>query len=106
VCETLLDGLPLIASDSGGTSELVEDGITGLMFRSGDVEDLTSKLIRIAADPNGLKAMRHHAYARGQKHFSLDRFLSQTFEAYEVLRTRPPVGTSMRIGNRTESLPQ
>ncbi|MBI5316138.1 MAG: glycosyltransferase family 4 protein [Nitrospirae bacterium] len=106
VCETLLDGLPLIASDSGGTSELVEEGITGFMFRSGDVEDLTSKLIKMAADLSGLKAMRRHAYARGQKHFRLNRFLAQTFEAYETLRASPTVGTIMRIGNHKESLHQ
>ncbi|MGL6096764.1 MAG: glycosyltransferase, partial [Fimbriiglobus sp.] len=32
VCETLVDGLPLIASATGGTPELVADGETGLLF--------------------------------------------------------------------------
>jgi glycosyltransferase involved in cell wall biosynthesis len=93
VCETLLDGLPLVAADSGGTPELIEDGLTGLLFRSGDVEDLTSKLIKLVVDPSGLKAMRHHACARGQRLFRLDRFISQTSEAYtSVIPSSPETG--------------
>lgn len=85
VCETLVDGLPLIAADSGGTPELVDDRVTGILFRSGDVEDLTAKLIKVAADPSGLNAMRRHAFARGQKLFRLERFITQTVEAYSTL---------------------
>lgn len=88
VCETLVDGLPVIAADAGGPLELIEDGVTGLFFRSGDVEDLTSKLIMLASDPNRLRAMRRHAYLRGQKQFKLDRLIAQTSEAYATLISR------------------
>src|SRR6185369_9730805 len=81
VCETLVDGLPLIASDSGGTPELVADGQTGLLFRAGEQADLTDKLITLARDPQRLAAMREATFQRGRLHFRLERFIAQTMEA-------------------------
>lgn len=43
-------GLPVVASDSGGLPEVVLDGKTGLLFRSGDVNDLAEKLARILTE--------------------------------------------------------
>jgi glycosyltransferase involved in cell wall biosynthesis len=84
VCETLADGLPLLAASNGGTPELVRDGVTGLLFRSGDAHDLTEKLIALARDPDRLRAMRPAAFARGRDHFTPDRFVRETFEGYEL----------------------
>jgi glycosyltransferase involved in cell wall biosynthesis len=83
VCETLVDGLPLLASANGGTPELVADGETGLLFRSGDGRDLADKLIALARDPARLADMRQAAYQRGQREFTLARFIRQTFDAYD-----------------------
>jgi glycosyltransferase involved in cell wall biosynthesis len=48
-------GRLLLASDIPGSRELLTDGQTGLLFRKGDVDDLTAKTLRAAADP-GLRA--------------------------------------------------
>jgi glycosyltransferase involved in cell wall biosynthesis len=85
VCETLVDGLPLVASASGGTAELVADGETGLLFRAGDADDLTEKLLEIVTDPERLDGMRSRAFERGQRRFRLDRFARETLAAYESL---------------------
>jgi hypothetical protein len=85
VCETLVDGLPLVASASGGTPELVEDGVTGLLFRPGDVKDLTEKLIQLARDPQRISAMRVATFKRGQRDFSVARFVKQVREAWAAL---------------------
>lgn len=85
VCETLVDGLPLVASATGGTPELVEDGVTGLLYRGGDQLDLTEKLIQLVRDPARLKGMRTKAFERGNKYFSLNEFIRQTLAAYETL---------------------
>lgn len=81
-CETLLDGLPLIAADAGGTAELIEDQVTGLLFKGGDVGDLTSKLLTLIGNRARLRMMRHAAYERGQRLFGVERFISETYDAY------------------------
>jgi glycosyltransferase involved in cell wall biosynthesis len=85
VCETLVDGLPLVASASGGTPELVADGETGMLFRPGDVDDLSDKLLQMASDLPRLDAMRARAFERGQRLFTFERFRRETLAAYESL---------------------
>ena len=46
-----------LASDVGGHNELIRDGETGFMFRAGDKQDLTEKIVQIAASRNTLPAI-------------------------------------------------
>jgi glycosyltransferase involved in cell wall biosynthesis len=85
ICETLVDGLPLVASATGGTPELVEDGVTGLLFRSDDVSDFSEKLIQLMRDPARLRKMRMQASERGQRLFTLERFIRETLGTYANL---------------------
>ena len=48
--EAMAAGVPCIISDVTNAVEYIEDGRTGLLFRSGDVEDLARK-IRMMEDP-------------------------------------------------------
>lgn len=50
--EAMAHGLPCIVSDSlPGAMEFVENGVTGLVFKSGDSEDLARKLILLIENP-------------------------------------------------------
>lgn len=88
VCETLVDGLPLIAAANGGTPELVVDGETGLLFEPGNAGDLAAKLVQLARDPWRLGAMREAAFARGRAHFTTERMMRETLEAYRSIGPR------------------
>ncbi len=52
VVEAYATGLPVIASDAGTLPELVRDGQTGFIFRSGDAHLLAGKVIGLHADSN------------------------------------------------------
>ncbi len=45
--EALMAGLPVIGADSGGTKELIDDGVNGLYYKSGNAEDLCLKMISL-----------------------------------------------------------
>lgn len=49
--EAMSNGLPTIASQVGGIGEWLDDGVTGLFFRSGDVADLARCIERVHAAP-------------------------------------------------------
>jgi glycosyltransferase involved in cell wall biosynthesis len=85
VCESLVDGLPLVASASGGTPELVDDGVTGLLFSPGSADELAHRLVELCQDRERLAGMRQAAFARGQRHCSVPRFLNETLAAYASL---------------------
>ena len=66
IAESFLFSKPVIGSNIGGIPELVIDGITGLLFEPGNVEELRNKLLQLWSNEASTKAMgiagRAHAY--------------------------------------------
>ena len=57
LAESFSHALPVIASRLGSMAEIVEDGVTGLLFTPGDADDLAAK-VRWAADhPDEMRRM-------------------------------------------------
>ena len=50
VMEAMAIGLPVIATNIAGTSELVEDGKTGILVRPSDAESLADAVVRMTKD--------------------------------------------------------
>jgi len=83
VCETMVDGLPILASATGGTPELVDEGTTGFLYPPGDEEALGKLLIRAAKSPQLISKLKAAALQRGKEHFSRERFCTQTMQVYQ-----------------------
>ncbi|WP_341924185.1 glycosyltransferase [Nocardioides psychrotolerans] len=70
VVEAMAAGVPVVAADTGGPAEIVEDGVTGLLYRTGDAAALGSALERLVDEPslgstlarNALVAVRCFSY--------------------------------------------
>jgi glycosyltransferase involved in cell wall biosynthesis len=58
VVEALAVGTPVIASDAGGTTEILEDGVNGLVVAKGDAEALAQAIRRYFADPELRERLR------------------------------------------------
>ncbi|MDX7019633.1 glycosyltransferase, partial [Klebsiella aerogenes] len=43
IFETQLYGIPVLASDSGGNSEIIENGVTGYLYSLGHIDELAMK---------------------------------------------------------------
>jgi len=56
-------GVPAIVSDSCAAKDMVEDGVTGLLFKGGDVDDLGDKIVTLQ-DPKVAREMGLAAYNR------------------------------------------
>ncbi|MFH1999661.1 MAG: glycosyltransferase [Planctomycetota bacterium] len=50
ILEALASGTPVIASDLGGLSELIDEGKNGLLFKPGDAADLRNKIDSLIKD--------------------------------------------------------
>ena len=55
--EALLAKIPIITSNLGGMAELVQDGVTGLLFEIGNPEDLSQKMISLINNPQLLRRL-------------------------------------------------
>jgi glycosyltransferase involved in cell wall biosynthesis len=52
VVEAMGMGLPVVAAAAGGPAEIVEDGVTGMLFPPADVDGLRRRLERLSSDPD------------------------------------------------------
>jgi glycosyltransferase involved in cell wall biosynthesis len=57
VLEGMIAGLVVVATQTGGTPEIVVDGENGLLFKPGDPEELAQKVLRLREDPELCKKL-------------------------------------------------
>lgn len=73
---------PVVASDYGGLTEIVTDGVEGLVVPAGTVEPLARALRRLASDPDLRVRMGRAGRERVLRDFTVQVFGARTAEAY------------------------
>jgi len=72
---TILEGMAteniVVASKTGGTPEIIDDGIDGFMFKSDSAKELEEKLIYILKNFNDMKFIRSNAREKIVKKFNV-----------------------------------
>lgn len=81
--EAFACALPVIASRLGPLADLIEDGVTGLLFEPGDAADLARKLSWAQAHPARMAEMGCNARAKYEAEFSATRNYAQLIAIYE-----------------------
>ncbi len=97
ILEAMASGLPVIATDVGDNSRLVEQGVTGEIIPAGDVEALAGALLRVATDPVASAAMGRAGRAVAERQFSI-RSMVQTYGAEYARRRRSRLSTQQATG--------
>ncbi len=85
--EAMASGHLVVASDAGGLAELIEDGHSGLLFRTGDVPHLAAVLEKALGTPAPRDTARQAAPARIARHCDPASLVKQVEEA--VARAAP-----------------
>lgn len=85
VLEAMASGLPVVASDLGGLSELLAGGRCGLLFPAGDGDALRETLRMALASPGVLKPLADRARHRAMTRHGEKQFYSQLERIYASL---------------------
>jgi N-acetyl-alpha-D-glucosaminyl L-malate synthase BshA len=83
--EAMACKVPSIATKVGGVPELIDHGITGLLYQVGAVEDMARGAIELLADPERLQGMRDAGRKAAQKRYCSTLVLPQYVQFYESL---------------------
>jgi glycosyltransferase involved in cell wall biosynthesis len=96
----------VIVPDASALPELVDDNVTGLLFKSEDPDDLARAITRLLEDPSFAARLGEAARASARKRFAPKVVVEETLSFYrEVLeaarRDRGPLMRALR-GPRRE----
>jgi N-acetyl-alpha-D-glucosaminyl L-malate synthase BshA len=81
--EAMACKVPSIATRVGGVSELIDDGVTGLLYPVGNVEDMAAGAVGLLKDRDRLEAMREAGRKTAQKRFCSSLVVPHYVRYYE-----------------------
>lgn len=96
--EALARGVPVVATGSGGSREIVRDGEDGLLVPPADPAALAAALHRLLADPALLDRCRRSGPRRVADRFTLAHQIAATERVYALALAGAPLGGSSLAG--------
>lgn len=85
ILEAMRAGLPVIATNTGGCSESVQDGKTGYITKASDPVDLTEKLKLLICDPSLRYEMGKASHQRYLEQFTFSHMYQKYLNLYKGL---------------------
>jgi glycosyltransferase involved in cell wall biosynthesis/serine acetyltransferase len=98
VLEAMAVGLPVVATSVGGTPEIIEDGVNGLLVEPRDSHALAGAILQLLGNEGFAKQLARSAQERVHGQFSFDRLLSELDSLY--LEARPNENSEIRYARR------
>lgn len=80
--------LGVIASDSGANPELIEDGLTGLLFKSGDAQSLADCILKFYNDRELLIKLSNAGQEKARALYTQQKNAESIYELYKKLLNR------------------
>jgi glycosyltransferase involved in cell wall biosynthesis len=88
ILEAMASGLPVVASDIPGNTDLVDDGVTGYQFKGEVPSSLAEKLLLLIADPEKRAAMGNRGRTTVDQHYRIESRVKTMEELYvQLLRS-------------------
>ena len=88
ICEAMVAGRAVIATAVGGTPELVENGVTGMLLAPNDTPAITRALSEVLDSPGRALAMGAAAHARAATSLTWDAVAAQIESVYDQVCAR------------------
>ena len=82
LAEASLYGKPVVASRLGAMAEIVDDGKTGLLFDSGNAEDLARKIRTLWDDPELCRQMGQAGKEKALREYSPEKYYDRLMAVY------------------------
>ena len=87
IVEAMASGAAVVATDTAGAQEILQDGSTGLLVPLGGIETMARAINELLVHAEKRRAIAANAQADAQQRFGLDRMVTETEKIYlEALR--------------------
>jgi glycosyltransferase involved in cell wall biosynthesis len=85
VLEYMATGLPCVVSSVGGSAELVDEGVTGILVPARDSNALSRALLKLLGDPSSAQRMGKKGQHFVEHNFSFEQMVRRVEELYADL---------------------
>lgn len=85
VLEALGAGVPVVATEAGGVSEMVINGKTGMLVPNRNAPVLAEAVLNVLDDPETARKMTIQGRAHVEEHFTVDAMVAGNLSVYEEL---------------------
>lgn len=82
VLEASLLGVPVVATDAGGTREAINEGVTGYVVESADPLVIASRIIQVLDDEDWRARVKEEGPIFVERRFGLNRMVAETLVLY------------------------
>jgi len=82
IIEAYSKGTPVIAADTAPMRDMIEHGVTGLLYAAGSADALATAIRALRADPQRLMSMRMRARERYLRDYSVERNYAAMMEIF------------------------
>jgi glycosyltransferase involved in cell wall biosynthesis len=89
VLDSMVCGLPIVASRVGGLPDLIQDGINGILVEPGKPEQLASALNKLANDHQLCVSMGKVGYQLVYEGYDIKKHISELVNIYNVVLSAP-----------------
>lgn len=93
--EAMIAEVPVLATDSGGVREVVEDGVTGYLCEVGDTDTMAALAIKILTNETLAREMGRRGRERAIRMFSKEKAVGEYEALYEELLTGSATTTAL-----------
>ena len=83
ITDAMSKGLPVVASNLAGPSEIVEEGVTGLLFQPGNPTDLAEKISNLWTNPDLCRRMGQAGREKAIREYSEDVYYKRLMAVYK-----------------------
>lgn len=81
--EAMCSQIPVIGANSGGTTDIIIDGKTGLLYEKGNPEDLAEKIMTICENPEKVEEFIKAGRERVDANFTIQRTVGKIVQLLE-----------------------
>ena len=106
IIDAMVRGKPVICSRIGGLPEIVDHGVTGLLFEPGNAEDLVDKIRYLWERPNLCRQMGMAGREKALREYSPEKYYDRLMAVYaRAIKLGPPRTSHVTYQSSHEGTP-